>query len=224
MAKNKKEENKLIYFILIVFIMFVFIIIAEVIIVNKYINRDKQYELNLFSSKMNNTYYNTDDLEDVKEVELTTEKKYVVDVCGTTDPCNIKINNYYIVLSSEDGRFYIDVAKNNELMFTRKIGTKLENTAVFSYDGNVAFYNVITSDSFVYDYLLLIGTNATDEFISLESNEIELTEDGVIYYVDECNKPDAPSNANKVKLIRKPFSGRVKEIDRISKNYPWCSN
>ena len=220
--KKKKEDNKLIYAILIIFIMFVFIIIAEVILVKKYINRDKSYEQNLFSSKTNDLYYNTSDLANLNSLP-NPNKKYIRDIC--IDKCNMYINGYYYILDFKEEKYVLNIVKDNKLIFTKSLGKKIDNAYVTMYDNNIVFYGILSSDSFVYDYAVLVNEKGNiDEFSSLESNEMEFTNDGIIYYSYTCNKNNNESNAYKIKYLRKPFSKNPKEQEKYNKDYTWCIN
>lgn len=220
--KKKKQDSKLINAILIIFVMFVFIIIAEVIIVNKYLNRDKSYQKSLFSTKTNDLYYNTDDLTDVKRLP-NPNKVYINDIC--TGDCNMYINGYYLILRSNNEKLEFKIVKDNKLLFTKVLGNKLENPYVDMYNGYITFYTIVNTDSFVYDYVVMVNDKKyIDEFTSLESNEIEFTDDGIIYYTYSCNKNNDEYNSYKVKKIRKPFSKNSKDLDKTAKNYSWCIN
>ena len=220
MARKKVNDNKLIYVILIVLIMFVFIILAEIIIFKKYINRDTSYVQSLFNSNINDNYYDTSNLQ-YTEVSLQG-KISVEDTCDGT--CNIKVGSYYFLLSNEDNNYKLKIVTNNKLVTTKDMGNSITHAYISSYEGNLYFYNIIENDSFKYDYMIIVDSNnRTDEFISLESNELEITDKGIIYYYDTCSK-DTPNNAYKVKAIRKPFSSNPNEISRAEKNYSWCSN
>ena len=220
MARKKKEDSKLIYVILIVFIMFVFIILAEIIIFKKYINRDTSYVNSLFNSHINDNYYDT---SNIQYTEVSLQDK--ISITSTCDGvCNIKVGTYYFLLSNENNKYKLNIVNDNKLITTKDLGDNIDHAYISSYEGNLYLYNIITNDTFKYDYMIIIDSNnRTDEFISLESNELEINDQGIIYYYDVCNNHDF-YNAYKIKAIRKPFSSHAEELDRVDKNYPWCSN
>ena len=214
------KNNKFIYFILIILIMFVFIILSEVIIVKKYLNRDKSYETSLFNNRRINDTYDTTNLTYV-EKNLDSRIDYNM-VCE--DICNIKVTDYYFIVNKRNDIYTMSIVHKDKLITTKELGNDISNLYIDKYIGNIYFYNTITTDSFTYDYLLMINEeNITDEFISLEANEMEITDNGIIYYYDSCSKHDS-GNAYKVKAIRKPFSKLANELNKESKSYPWCSN
>ena len=211
------KNNKFIYFILIILIMFVFIILAEVIIVKKYLNRDKSYETSLFNNKR---IHDTSNLTYV-EKNLDSRIDYNM-VCE--DICNIKVTDYYFIVNKRNDIYTISIVYKNKLIITKEIGNNINNLYIDKYLDNIYIYNAVTTDSFTYDYLLMINPdNEIDEFTSLEANEMEITDNGIIYYYDSCNKHDS-GNAYKVKAIRKPFDKKAEELNKESKSYAWCSN
>ena len=219
MARKKQEDNKFIYFILIIFILFVFIIIAEVIIVKKYINRDKSYETSLFNSKQINKDYDVSKIE-YTEVELGNDI-VIRDICD--DICNIKVNGYYFLFNKRNNIYTLSVIYDNKVLVDKDLGSTLDGAFINTYENNIYLYNVINTDTFLYDYLLIFNGNKVDEFVSLEANEMEITEEGIIYYYDSCYKHDG-GNAYKVKAIRRPFTNQGRELDKVNKNYSWCAN
>ena len=216
--KKSSKENNLIYIILIVFVAFVFIIISEIFIVDKIIKakRDSKNESS-FMYKTNDKYYDTSNIE---PIDINLDDKFTI---GTSceNNCNYKYQNYYFIFN-KDSNYILTIVDGNRLVKELSIGTTLENVSIFKYKDYIAVSNIKTVNSFNSDYVLLINSkNQIDEYTSLESNEIEYTEDGIMYYYSECFDGET-NNAYRIKVLRKPFETNKKEIFKEEKSYPWC--
>jgi hypothetical protein len=215
--KDKSENNNLIYLILIVFIAFVFIIIGEIFFV-KNVKKGKDNKSN-FTYKTNDKYYDTSKL-DVIDIDL--KDTYHIGSTCNSNKCTYKYSNYYFIYTKDNNTYDLTIVDGNRLLKELNIGESINSTYIFKYQDNIAISNIKINDSFKTDYVVLINEdNKIDVYESLEANEIEYEEDGIIYYYSKCVK-DKDYNAYKVKAKRKPFTNNIKELNVEEKNYQWC--
>lgn len=218
--KNTSENNNMIYIILIVFISFVFIIISEVFLINNIANRKTDVE-STFKYKTNDKYFDTSNLN---TIDIDIQDKYTIgDTC--TDECYYKYQNYYFLYKKVNNNYQLTIVDGNRLLKEVVIGDSIEESSISKYQDNILVYNIKTNSSFRNDYLIIINDkNQIDEYTSLEANEIDYNEDGVIYYYSRCNKDNQENNAYRIKAIREPFTANTKELSKEEKSYSWCAN
>lgn len=220
--KLQESHNKFICFILIILVMFIFIMIVEVIFVNQYIKRTEKYVDNTTN---NTNIYDTSTLT-YTNLTINDNNTSISDICS--NGCNLKINydnkDYFYLIDYNDSIYKLTIVLNNNIIVKNKnIGNNINNAYMRTYSKDILFYNLFVNSSFSYDYVNVVKDSSIDEFISLEANEMEFLDDGIIYYYDICEDTINGDNAYKVKAIRLPFSTKARELSRSENNYSWCN-
>lgn len=218
-----KKFNKTLVFTIVIMALFITIISIEIItvtlnnkthekILDKYIPNVKSYK-----------YYSIDDNK-FNEVNVLSDA-LVGDMC--TDGCNLKVNyknkKYYYMITYNKESYHLSLIIDNRVIVSRKnIGTNITDSYFRDYMGYLAFYNKIDADNYEYDYVLVSDKNSNiDEFTSLNSGELEFTDEGIIYYYDECGN-GTDKESQKIKAIREPFNISPKVLDRENVEFSWC--
>lgn len=234
MKKNKKENKKLsnmATFIIVIMIMFMSIVCVELITViySEKINTDltnSTLNNNANSQEKNEKKYDTSALNYIK-IELSDLKYGISDSC--LNECNFKVMMYgeeyfYVIKKGISEEYNLIVVKNNNVLLENKnLGKSLEKSYFISYMNYILFYNMIEDSTYIYDDVLIVDNRGyVDEFASLNNNEMEITENGIIYYYDVCSK-EGNTNAKKIKAIRIPYSKNPTEIGSELTNFAWCN-
>ncbi len=228
-SKNELEEekiqeshNRFICFILIILVMFIFIMIFEVIFVSQYIKRTDKY---IDTTTTNTNIYDTSTLT-YTNISINNSNTNISDICN--NGCNLKINynnkDYFYLINYNDSIYKLTIVLNNNIILKNKnIGSNIDNAYLKIYSKDILFYNIFVNNSFNYDYVNVVRDSNIDEFTSLEADEMQFLDDGIIYYYDICEDTINGYNAYKVKTIRLPFSNNARELSRSENNYSWCN-
>ncbi len=226
--KENRKLNNMALFVVVVMILFMSIVSIELITI---LYRDREAAKitpvtnDIKKDEQNNTY----DISNLTftDLTLTNEATSLQDMCS--NGCNIKISmygmDYYYIIEYTDGSYIMNIVKDNtRLLSDKNLGTSIANAYFRNYMNYIMFYNIIEDTNFRYDYANVIDNRASlDEFSSLDSGEMEFTEEGIIYYYDVCeNNGDGANNAKKVKAIRLPFSLTPSVISTEYVDYSWC--
>lgn len=225
MKKISNEKlNKIAVFTLVIMILFMSIVSIELIVV-------------VYTEKINTA--------SLKDREITTTTKRIFKDTGVkfrnidikndvislssicSKGCNLKTNELsmeykYIIEKNKNNYLLSIVDGENYILYSKNLGTKVDNLTFRNYLNYVVLSTVVENEHFVFDYAIVLDNQgAIDEFESLDYNEIEYTENGIVYYYDECSKSDG-FNAKKVKATRLPFNSSPKIIGLENQNYNWC--
>lgn len=227
MKKNRKNtEYNVMIFITLILAISISIICIQIIYrnqLNKYdadiIEKNSKKDLNM------ETIYDTSKLKfiNVSLMETISELK---NTC--VNSCNLDIKDYYrdyklIIEKKDDGVYMLDVvSKNRAIIRNKKLGTNVEHLYVMLYFGNLVLFNQIENETYVYDYALILDANGKiDEISSVEANEMKFTQDGIIYYYEECEN-DYSKSASKIKARRYPYKEIAEIMGSQDKEYDWC--
>lgn len=219
--QDSKKFNKTLVFTIVVMALFISIISIEIItitlstknsekLLNSYIPNMKAYK-----------YYSIDDSK-FSKVDVLDETQ-IGNMC--TDGCNLKVSyrgeTYYYMIIYNDNSYRLNLIKDNHVIVpSENLGENIGYAYFKIYKNYLVFYNKIEYDEYEYDYALVIDQDSTtDEFTSLNSGELEFTNDGIIYYYDACSSDQGPQ---KIKAIRKPFNISPKVLSSESVELPWC--
>lgn len=225
--KTDEKMNRMAVLILLIVILFMSVVAIEVITI---VYTDK---INLSSLKNREKttqvigkYSGTDD--GFKKIILNGENTFIRDYCK--NGCKLKLDSYgkiyLFIIEKDDTHNYLFsvISDNNYLVKEKNIGTKLNQAYFFKYSGYLAFFNVISTDEFEYDYALFIDNkNDIDEFASLYKNEMEFNNKAITYYYDECNNNTTSlTNGIRIHAQRFPFSDDVEVVDTLNVDFAWC--
>ncbi len=137
--------------------------------------------------------------------------------------CNLSIlldkKTYQFILNKNvsTGEYFLDLVSNNKAIFEDKnLGKDISSFIISKYQTMFIIKGIINDNYYLYDNVLIIDANRHDEIASLEANELEVTDDGIIYYYDDC------STKSKVKVIRKPFSSEITYLSSEPRVFTWC--
>lgn len=226
---NNRKLNNMAIFVIIVMIMFMSIISIEVItilyserttndvlkITNKVIKKDKH-----------NNRYDISKLK-FKDLIISNEESNIMDICQ--NGCNLRINmydmDYHYIFTRKENNYFLNIVKDGKLLLSDKnLGSSLEGAYFRNYLNYIVFYNIVDDGTYVYDYANTVDNRSSlDEFASLESNEMEFTEEGIIYYYDSCyGESPNDMNAKRIKAIRLPYNLSPKVLSQEYTNYTWC--
>ena len=234
MRKNKKEVSELLLkriaiVILLVIVISLSFLCAGVIKLN-HINHDsiKQFyaNRNVFTDtikKEEPIIIDTSNIEDIITVQVDDTSMRLNDYC--IDGCNIKVDSggiyyYYLIKKEDNNKYILNLVKDNKsIVYKKDLGESVVNLQVLYYAGYLTLYNTYVDNFFVYDYAVSVDSNNKyDEFISLNSNEMEFSSKGVVYYYDLCEN----DKSYKVKAVRKPFDENSYLVEKIEADFNWC--
>ena len=224
---NNEKLNRMAVLILLIVIIFMSVIAIEVITIvyTKKINisslKDREK-----TTQVAGKYRGTD--EGYKNFKLNNEHTFIKDSCKSG--CKLKVDSYgktylFSIEKNDKDNYLISIINGDEYLIKYKnIGKNLEQAYFFKYSGYLAFFNVIETDKYEYDYAVFIDNkNEIDEFASLYKNEMEFNEDVITYYYDECNTDtESLTNGIRVHAERFPYSKDVKIVDTYNVDYAWC--
>lgn len=219
--QESKKFNKPLVFTIVILALFISVISIEIITITLNTKNSEK----LLDSYMPNMkaykYYSIDDSK-FSKVDVTDETQ-IGEMCS--DGCNLKVNyqglNYYYMIIYKDNSYRLNLIKDNHVIVSSENLGESINQAYFKiYKGYLVFYNQIEYDGYDYDYALVSDKDSTtDEFTSLNSKELEFTDDGIIYYYDSCT---SDQGSKKIKAIRNPFNISPKVLGSESVEFPWC--
>ncbi len=234
MKKKRKEVSEsllktIAIIILLVIAVSLSIIFTGVIKLN-HINHNsiKEFYLNrnIFKEDNKKDEYieiDTSNIEDLINITIDDNSKRLYDIC--VDGCNLKVNSggiafYYLIDINENDKYILSIVKDNRsIIYKKDIGKTLANLQLLYYAGYLTLYNTYVDDFFIYDYSVVVDSNNKyDEYISLDSSEMEFSSKGIVYYYDLCED----NKSYKIKAVRKPFDEKSYILDKTETNYTWC--
>ncbi len=221
--QESKKFNKTLVFTIVIMALFISIISIEIITITLSNKNTEGLLDNYIPNKKAYQYYSIDD-DKFNGVQVDDETS-IGTMC--TAGCYLKVNdlgvNYYYMITHNSEGYKLNIIKNNRVILSGKsLGNYIENAYFKKYMDYIVLYNTIDDGTYEYDYALILDENANiDEFTSLNSNEIEFTSDGIIYYYDVC-ADESLGESQKIKAIRKPFNISPKALEKEYKEYTWC--
>lgn len=226
--KEKKQENNLYLLIIAILLLSIFIVGIEVFSVNRS-NREKEKKLSKSAymdettTTKKNEFYDTSNLV-FTQIDLTNEYK-IKDIC--LNGCNLKIkeSNLEFILKKNNGtgEYLLDLVDDSKAIFeNKKIGTSVDEASLLNYGNLKTLKMKIRKDEYYYDYALFIDQDKKiDEISSLNANEMEFLENGIVYYYDVCSDT-IKGSGKKVKAVRAPFSDKPAIISSTDATFSWC--
>lgn len=231
MSKVKERESNAALIVVVVLIIAVLIIGFETITIN-YNSRKREDKLSKSAHENNETnavtkkgIYDTSNIK-FKVIKIDNLDVGIEDICF--DGCNLSIEGagvfFIIKKNMESSQYKLDlVYNNNTLLENHSLGLSLVDAFLKNYGDNLVLSMKIKEDKFFYDYALFISRDGRiDEISSLDANEMEFLENGIVYYYDVCDEV-VKGVGRKVKAIRAPFSETPAIISSSPANFEWCS-
>jgi len=165
---------------------------------------------------------NTSSIGNIVDIMIEDNSLRVSDYC--TDGCNLRVNSggiyFYYLIRKENNKYILTIAKDDRsIIYDKNIGESITNLQLLYYMDYLTLYNTYIDEFFTYDYAISVDSNNKyDEYSSLNSNEMEFSGKGIIYYYDLCEK----DNSYKIKAIRKPFDEHTYIISKSEEKFDWC--
>ena len=219
MKKNKVTEDalrKMASYIIIVSVVFISVILLFVVYMEvslkspfKY-NSDNNIEDILIKNKFN-------DLE-IGDVPLNLEE-LCIDGCAYKRE-DFGFTNYYKI-NHENGEYMLFIIANSVRIDEVFLGKSITNLTIGYYKDNIIFKYVYNDDVDTYDEVIRYNGESTQVITSMSTNEIELTDEGIIYYQFVCLK-EGYTNTMKQKYLISPFSNIPILISEEKINYSKC--
>lgn len=225
MKKKVSEEslNKVAVFTLVIMVLFMSIVAIELIVI---IYSEKINVSNLKNRETTTTTSKVyvDDGVSFKKIDVTKEPTYVNNICKKG--CKLVTNElgveYKFIIEQVNDSYVLSVVSGKKyLLVSKNIGDSLENTYFMNYLNYVVVGTIVENDQFKYDYAVVLDNKSgIDIFESLDKDEMLFTNEGIIYYYDQC--VDGENNAMKVQARRYPFAIDPVILDYKDTNYTWC--
>lgn len=225
--RNLKQKNMMPYFVLVVILMFISIICIEVFTLS-YANINKPSTQVPKEIKQQVKRVIRFDTTKMEFIDMPLSKNQTSMASSCENGCNIRIlkeeEEYKYLFTKTEGKYFLRIVKGDyEIAKEIDLGKQLSSSYFINYMGTIAFYNIFEDENVQYDVILTLNAEGKiDEFTSIGSREIILTEEGIEYYYDSCENTDVVNNALKVKAIRKPYDDKPKIITIENTNFPWC--
>lgn len=228
MKKNKKSIHRVstsVAFSIVILALFTTILGIEVITISYSANQESDLINNsssfLLQTPKNGKYYDTSNLT-FTSIVLTTNDTNIGNLCD--NGCNISTmynNNTYkfiIKKNTTTNEHTLDVVRDDKALFEDKeLGSDINDLTLVQYKDLLVIKGTISENGYHYDNAIFINNQSYDEISSLDAYEIEFTDDGVIYYYDECGEV-----SKKIKALRMPFSEDVIKKSEEFKELLWC--
>ena len=225
MAKRiqDKKVSNLVVAVVILLVLIISVICVEIIIANFIDINNKRILLNENLNYVQKKEYTS--------VEVSDKPVFVKDLC-TDKTCYLKVNYfeqmplYYVIAQGNEGYVLNIYNDKDRLLSSRAIGSKdsLAGTYFIIYNNNVSIFSVINDGKYEYDACYIVNSSGnTDVFTSLGKDELQFTDNGIIYYYDACYQTeDENTNGQRIKALRMPFSKAPSIIDVANDNFTWC--
>lgn len=225
---NESKEKKLSLMIIIVLVISILIVGVEIFFVNKNTKNEEKSLIKTAHEEKATTKrvgkYDTSNLV-FTQIDISENELNISSICE--NGCNLNLNNanlkFIIKKNNETGEYHLDLVGGYTSLFENKtLGTSLENTMIFKYSEYTVLRTKIKTNEYYYDYAVFINKNLEyDEIASLNADEMEFLENGVVYYYDVCNLSKA-GTGKKVKAVRAPFSKTPAIISSVESSFDWC--
>lgn len=224
MAKIKsKKVSNLAVAVVVLLVLIISVVCVEIIIANFIETNNQRVLLNENLEYILKQEYST--------INLIDKPIFIDDYCKEKN-CYLKVNYYekmplyYVITKGLTGyvlNIYSDIER---LLSSRAIGSmdSLKGSYMMIYNNNVVMFTVVNDGDYEYDASYLVNSSGnTDVFTSIGRDEIQFTDNGIVYFYDTCYKSDDSSiNGQRIKAVRMPFSKAPSIISVENDNFTWC--
>ena len=219
MKKNKVTEDalrKMASYIIIVSVVFISVILLFVVYMEVYLKAPFKYNAdnNIEDILIKNNFI---DLE-IGDVPLNIEELCIEGCAYKRD--DFGFTNYYKI-NHENGEYQLFIIANGVRIDEVFLGKTITNFTIGYYKDNIIFKYVYNDDVDTYDEVILYNGESTQVITSISTNEIELTDEGIIYYQFVCLK-EGYTNTMKQKYLLIPFNSIPTLISEEKINYSKC--
>ena len=216
--ENVQEESiRLIgIFLIVILITFLTVILVYYISLYKYNKSAGEDDVNKFEIKrvVVDSEYESITLDDTKDLH---------ELC--LEDCKFKTNidnqDIYYHIRKVDDSYSLDINQLYIHINTINIGETIDNLSISKYKDMDMIKTIYHDTSTSYDEVIFINGKKVDVITSVSANEVEITDEGIIYYSYSCFKNDN-SNGIKFKNIKKPFENNNTVISYENVNVNYC--
>jgi len=219
MKKNKVTDDalkKMASYIIIVSVVFISVILLFVIYM----------EVNLKAPLNYNADNNIEDIlikNNFKELEIGDSYINLEELCK--EGCAYKKDDFgttnYYKINHENGEYKLFIIANGMRIDEIFLGKSITNLLIGYYKESIIFKYEYNDDVDMYDEVILYNGEKTHVITSMSTNEIELTDEGIIYYQFVCLK-DLYTNTMKQKYLLTPFESIPTLLSEEKINYSKC--
>ena len=216
--ENVQEESiRLIgIFLIVILITFLTVILVYFISMFKYNNDTSGDSENKFEIKrlvVDSEYESLD----------ISEEKSLKELCSESCKFKTQIDNQdiYYHIRVEDNSYLLDINQIYIHINTINIGDNIDNLIISKYKDLDMIKTIYHDSTANYDEVIFINNKKSDVITSVSTNEIEVQEEGIIYYSYSCFKNEN-FNGIKFKNIKKPFENNNTVISYENVNVNYC--
>lgn len=218
---NDEKLNKGAVFTLVVMVLFMSIISIELIVVI-YSEKINTSALRVREKTTTTKRIYKDNGEKFTKIDVNNEMTFIKNKCSKG--CNLTTNEigkeYKYIIEKVDNNYLLSIVDGEKyVLYLKNIGESLDNAYFINYLNYVVFGTVVENEYFEFDYAVVLDNQgAKDEFESLNRDEMLLTNEGIVYYYDECI-----NGGTKVQARRYPFVNDPVVIGSEEVGFDWCN-
>ncbi len=219
MKKNKVTDEtlrKMASYIIIVSVVFISVILLFVIYMEVSLKSPLDY-------KANNSIEDILIKNEFKELIIGESPLNLEELC--IEGCAYKKDDFgktnYYKINHENGEYKLFIITNSARVDEIFLGKRITNLSVGYYKDNIIFKYVYNDDVDEYDEVILYNGVSTQVITSMYTNEMEVTDEGIIYYQFACLN-EAYTNTMKQKYLLVPFNTIPTLIGEEKINYSKC--
>ncbi len=223
--KHKRAYHNLAIFIIVIMILSMSYICIELIAIKMAGKEKDKYikNINMHIDRKKNTF-DTSALE-FKALKFDESKKKIAEGCahGCNLESSIDDHSFQYVFTKDEGNYILNVVYDKHILLSDKnLGKSLEKAYFSFYQNSILFFNEYQDETYLYDYATTVNYDGSlDEFSSLGHEELEFTENGIIYYYDVCHK-ESEEHDQYIKAIRMPYSLDAQILEKSEAEFSWC--
>ncbi len=222
--KESRKLNNAAVAVIVLLVLIISVVCVEIIITNF-------IEINNRRVLMNgNIDYVLN--QDFKGIFVDEKPVFLEEHCKEKD-CYLSVDYfktgvlYYAISKTNEGYVLNVYSEKDRLLSSRRIGTKdsLKGTYMMVYNNNVVLFSLVEEEDYIYDASYIVNDSFnTDVFTSIGRDELQFTDNGIIYFYDTCIKSeDEGTNGQRIKAVRMPFSKAPSILNVENDNFTWCN-
>ena len=227
MAKTKeksKKVNNIAVAMIVLLVLIISVVCVEIIITNFIEVNNRRVLMNSNIDYVKN--------QEFTEVVVNEKATFLENHCPDKD-CYLSVDYfksgklYFAITKGNDGYILNIYSEKDRILSSRKIGNEnnIKGTYLMVYNNNVVLFSLVEDGEYVYDAAFFVNESFnTDIFTSIEKDELQFTDNGVIYYYDTCmESEDNSTNGQRIKAVRMPFSKAPSILNVENDNFTWCN-
>ena len=216
--ENIKEESIKLVGLYLFIILITFITVLLVYFIGLYKFNKIRLSTTIDPLKIK-TIVNDSDYESIDLSESLALNEKCVESCKIKT--KVEKESIYYYIRKEDNSYMLDINRLYVHIASINIGDNINNLSISKYNSVDMIKTIYHDEVSSYDELIFVNELKKDIITSLSSNEIEVTNDGIIYYTYSCLKTNN-TNGMKFKNLRKPFDNSNTIISYENVNLDYC--